>query len=671
MTLVATSLGHGMDTIREHLRAVLNVSPDAMFVVDQSGSVVDVNDAAAELFGYAADELIGKPVEVLLPDRLHPLQWHGRNGFPAHLSRQQGASRTRVRALTKAGHEIPVEVSLGPFGDGDDLAIVVSLRDVSARVARDDQFRTALDEAEQRLRTSELNFRRTNEHFKLFLKNAPAAIALLDRQLRYLIVSDRWLTDYGLADRDLHGLSHYDLFPNIPERWKDINRRCLAGETIKCDEDSFERSDGGTAWLRWEMHPWRTCDGRVAGMLIFSELITERKNAELALIKSNLELEQRVAERTVELERLKNDATRANTQKSWFVAAASHDLRQPLQAAQAYLSVLSRRTEREDLEELCAKARQPLKAMSDILDVLLDISDLESGHVEPQMRDFPLGDLLLRVIASAQNQAEEKGLHLSSVPTNLIVHSDPRLLERVISNFVINAIRYTDKGLIGMYCEAVGDKVCISVTDTGIGIPADALCAIFEDHVQLDNPARDRRKGLGLGLSIAKRIADALGHRISVKSELGSGSSFSIELPQSGVAAERLEVEPVAAPAASNDRPVVLLIDDDQDVAEAMQMLLQSYQFETYMAHSRDAALAMLESGLMPGLVLCDYRMPGANGVDVIRQVRQALGTEIPAVIVTGDMGLTECPGDLHKCAVLHKPVDVENFFSVIGKLAA
>jgi CheY-like chemotaxis protein len=217
----------------------------------------------------------------------------------------------------------------------------------------------------------------------------------------------------------------------------------------------------------------------------------------------------------------------------------------------------------------------------------------------------------------------------------------------------------------------VGDKVCISVTDTGIGIPAEALSTIFEDHVQLGNPARDRRKGLGLGLSIAKRIADALGHRISVQSELGSGSSFSIELPQSGIAAERLEAKQIAAPAVSSERPVVLLIDDDQDVAEAMQMLLQSYQFETYMALNRDAALAMLESGLNPGLVLCDYRMPGANGIDVIRQVRQVLNAEIPAVIMTGDTGLTKCPDDLHKCAVLHKPVDVENFFSVIGKLAA
>jgi CheY-like chemotaxis protein len=286
------------------------------------------------------------------------------------------------------------------------------------------------------------------------------------------------------------------------------------------------------------------------------------------------------------------------------------------------------------------------------------------------LQDFALNNLLVRVVACAQQQAQHKGLSLSSLPTDLMVHSDPKMLECIVSNFVTNAIRYTDKGLIGVYCEAAGDKVCISVTDTGIGIPADALAKIFEDHVQLGNPARDRHKGLGLGLSIAKRIADTLGHRISVQSELGSGSSFSIELPQARSAATTIAAAQ-PAPEREQDYPIVLLIDDDLDVAEAVQMLLQSYGVETYVAHSRDAVLTMLESGLNPGAVLCDYRLPDINGIDLIRQVRKVLNTDVPAVLVTGDMGLNEIPADLVKCALLHKPVDAETFLSVIGKLVA
>ena len=629
-----------MDAIKHHLRVALNVGPDAMLVFER-GTIIEVNTAAVDLFGYSADELIGQRTEFLLPDRLHHVHYKNRETFQAHPVRQSFGVSQRLCAIAKSGREIPIEVTVGPFGDST-TQVVVAVRDVSDRLKREEQLRGTIDELDRRLRASELDFRRLNEHFKLFLKNAPAAIALVDRQMRYLIVSDRWLSDYGLADRDIHGLSHYDTFPEISERWKDLHRRCLNGEILKSDEDRFERPNGAIDWVRWELHPWRQPDGRVAGMLIFSELITARKNAETALKTSHQQLEQRVADRTAELEHLKNEADRANAQKSWFVAAASHDLRQPLQASLAYLSVLSRKAEREDLEELCDKARQPMKAMSDILDVLLDISDLEGGQVKPQMTSFPLNDLLTSVVASAQHQALEKGLRLACLPTELSVTSDQRLLERVLSNFVTNAIRYTERGLIGIYCEPVAGKICVSVTDTGIGIPTDALGAIFEDHVQLANPARDRRKGLGLGLSIAKRIADALGHRISVHSELGAGSSFTIELPQADGAGAAATAAVKAPPAAVDEHPIVLLIDDDQDVAEAMQMLLQSYDFETYMAHSRDAALAMLESGLNPGLVLCDYRMPGANGIDVIRQVRRTLNVEVPAVIMTGDMGLTE-----------------------------
>lgn len=655
----------------ESLQAVLAVAPEPTLVVDTASKIVFANDLACTLFGYTPDEFLGMPVERLVPEYMRKDDTYYRTRFLTTPHRTYAGTSSKLRALHKKGREFPVEVSLGPMGSGKDLLVICSVRDISDRVEVEEQLRKAVHELQQRAHSSDADARRANDHFKLFLKHAPAAIAMLDKHMRYLVVSDRWLQDYGLADRDIHGMSHYDVFPEIPERWKEDHRRCLSGEVLKSDEDYFERPDGRVDWLRWESHPWRTGDGKIGGILIFSELITSRKHAEAALLRSYQQLEQRVAERTAALEQMKNDADRANAQKSWFVAAASHDLRQPLQASLSYLSVLSRKTNLPEVEELCEKARQPLKAMSDILDVLLDISDLESGRVQPRLEDFQLDELLQRVVANAQHQAQEKGLRLSCITTDFRVTTDSKLLERVLSNFVTNAVRYTAKGLIGIYCERISDKICISVTDTGIGIPADALGTIFEDHVQLGNPARDRRKGLGLGLSIAKRIADSLGHRISVQSELGSGSSFSIELPEarSGSVAAATVDSVAPAPAADKPKPVVLLIDDDPDVAEAMQMLLQSYDFETYMAAGRDAALAMLEAGLSPGLVLCDYRLPGVNGIEVIRQIRQAMNVIVPAVLMTGDTGLQNLPEDLDKCALLHKPVEVEQFFAVIERL--
>ncbi len=660
-----------MGRINDSFRAVLSVAPDATLVVDTAGKILFANDLACTLFGYTVEEFTGMPVERLIPENMRKEDAFYRARFMTAPHRTHTGTSSKHRGLHKNGREFPVEVSLGPVGRGPDLLVICSVRDISDRVEVEERLRKAVQELQQRAYSSDADAKRANEHFKLFLKHAPAAIAMVDRQMRYLIVSDRWLTDYGLENRDVHGLCHYDVFPEIPERWKENHRRSLAGEILKSDEDYFERPDGHVDWLRWESHPWRTADGKIGGIMIFSELITSRKRAEMALMKSYQQLEERVAERTAALEQMKNDADRANAQKSWFVAAASHDLRQPLQASLAYLSVLSRKTQQPEVEELCEKARQPLKAMSDILDVLLDISDLENGTVKPRMEDFALDGLLQRVVTSAQQQAQDKGLRLSCVSTDLWVHTDSKLLERVLSNFVTNAVRYTAKGLIGIYCEQINGKVCISVTDTGIGIPPDALGTIFEDHVQLANPARDRRKGLGLGLSIAKRIADSLGHRITVQSELGSGSSFSIELPE----AKNQNQTPAPVrdqapePSKADDKPIVLLIDDDPDVAEAMQMLLQSYSYETYMAPGRDAALAMLESGLTPGLVLCDYRLPGVNGIEVIRQVRRTMHATVPAVLMTGDTGLQSCPDDLEKCALLHKPVDVDKFFEVVGKL--
>jgi len=656
--------------IGKQLGALLELSPEPMFVLDGTSIIVALNDAASELFGYASKDLIGKPVETLVPSHLLPVHLRGRAHFYAKPSRQPLATSKRVCVLHSSGREIPVEVTVAPHRSGEGFQLICSVHDMTKRAAVEDHLRRSNEDLNRRRLTADTEARRANEHFKLFLKYAPAAIALFDRQMRYLIVSDRWLQDYGLGNRDIHGLSHYDVFPEIPESWKENHRRCLAGEVLKCNEDYFERADGHVDWLRWESHPWRTNDGKVGGILLFSELITARKEAETALLKSYSELEQRVADRTADLAALKDEADRANAQKSWFVAAASHDLRQPLQASLAYLTVLGRRTGRSDLEELCEKARQPLKAMSDILDVLLDISDLESGQVLPHHQDFLIGALIGRVVTNAQHLAAEKGLRLSNLPTDIAVRSDPKLLERVVTNFVTNAIRYTDKGLIGIYCEQLGDKVCLSITDTGIGIPPEAVEAIFQDHVQLGNPARDRRKGLGLGLSIAKRIADSLGHRISVTSELGSGSSFTIELPLAQGACQIASVTaPAEQPAAAISNPVVLLIDDDQDVADAMQMLLQSYDYETYMANGPAPAMAMLEAGLTPGLVLCDYRMPGTNGLEVIRNIRRHLNSPVASVLLTGDTGIQAIPTDIVNCALVHKPVDVDTFFAALATL--
>lgn len=202
-----------------------------------------------------------------------------------------------------------------------------------------------------------------------------------------------------------------------------------------------------------------------------------------------------------------------------------------MQAAHSYLDVLSARLADAQLRAICGSAGQALDAMNNVLDSLLDVTRLDAGIIAPRPRAFAVGEMLERVAATSAPHAEAKGLELTVQACPLTIYSDPNLLERVLANFVSNAIRYTASGKVTLSCEARGGDVVINVTDTGIGIPPDALKTIFDDYVQLNNPERDREKGLGLGLTIAQRMAVLLGHPINVRSTVGEGSTFSITVP--------------------------------------------------------------------------------------------------------------------------------------------
>jgi PAS domain S-box-containing protein len=509
------------------------------------------------------------------------------------------------------------------------------------------------------------------ELLRLFVQHTPNAVAMVDRDMRYLLVSGRWLEDFGLGGRDASTLEHYELFPQLPEHWKAAHKRCLAGETVSAREDRVVRPDGEIVWLRWELVPWRTADGAVGGMLVFTELITERKLSEQALRKSHEELEQRVAERTQALHAAKDAADRANALKSRFLAAASHDLRQPLQAAMAYLSMLGPKLG-EPEKTLGENARRSLDSMAEILDLLLDLAEIEAGSLRTEVSDFNVGELADRTLASHWAQAEEKGLALRFEGAAVFARSDRRLIGRVVDNLVSNAIRYTAQGEVVVRSERDGGVVRISVSDTGVGIPPESVELVFEPYAQLDNPARDRRKGLGLGLAIVRQILSVLGHTIQVRSSPGAGSTFTFELPAAEPPAELAEPPARGAAAPVARRPVVLFVEDNPIVALSLQLMLTEAGFDVHEAGKGEEALALVDSGVRPDVIMSDYRLPTFDGLEVIRRVRAAVCAEVPAVLVTGDTALAATgPATPPDCTILYKPVQPEELASVIGKLAS
>lgn len=393
------------------------------------------------------------------------------------------------------------------------------------------------------------------------------------------------------------------------------------------------------------------------------------------LRQSEKELERKVVDRTEALEQ-KNDelnnalsqlttqkevAESANLAKSRFLAAASHDLRQPMHTISLLVGLLRDQMRHPDAHQIVGKIHASVQAMGGMFDSLLDISKFDAGVVTPHMQTFAIGSLLDRIAATYEAQAHEKKLTLKIAPSNAHVTSDPVLLERILGNLVSNAIRYTEQGGVLVGCRRRGRNLLVQVWDTGIGIDESQHNNIFEEFFQLANPERDRSKGLGLGLSIARRSASLLGHSLTVCSIPGKGSVFSIALPISDENDAGYAVaSSAAAPTDLLARAFIVVVDDSTENREATEALLRHWGCHVVSAASADDAVAALQNHLrMPDLIFCDYRLrDGIDGVTAVRQIRQWAEDNIPAIIVTGDMAIHREQIREADIELLHKPVN-------------
>jgi PAS domain S-box-containing protein len=359
------------------------------------------------------------------------------------------------------------------------------------------------------------------------------------------------------------------------------------------------------------------------------------------------------------------DATKT---KSRFLAAASHDLRQPLQSISMYMSLLELQKEMPDeAKELCGEAGKSLGVMSRLLDTLLDISKLDAGSITPEKRDLSIRDILDNIVASSQPQADKKGLSIICEPCDQMVHTDPVLLERIIGNFVTNAVRYTNEGHVAIICTLRDKDMLIDINDTGIGMPADKLDTVFEEYYQLDNPARERKRGLGLGLSIAKLISKLLDHPLKVSSELGVGSTFSVLVPLGTNKPTSVPIS-ISSSETSQQEAVILLVDDDDDVIRSIARLLRAFNLEVHTALNGDEALAKISNGLSPDFLISDFRLPLYDGIELVQRVRAALGWEVPTVMVTGDTSSSKIrAARLSNFNVLDKPFDAKELLEIIN----
>lgn len=469
-------------------------------------------------------------------------------------------------------------------------------------------------------------------------------IAVVDKQLRLVAWNQRYLELFEfpqgliqvgrpIADVIRHNAEQGLCGPGNPE--DHVRRRIYHLDQGTRHTSSRVRADGRVIEVQGNPMPG-------GGFVMSFTDITVFRDAEQALKDANETLEERVQVRTQELERLNKQLVSATQRsehesrsKSRFLAAVSHDLMQPLNAARLFASSLSEVAKESETQQLAHHIESALEAAEDLIGDLLDISRLESGKLDVNVYGFAINDVLANLNAEFSALAKQQGIEFSMAPSQLLVHSDPKLLRRVVQNFLTNAFRYSPKGKVVLGVRRVAGEVRIEVWDNGEGINQDKQQEIFEEFNRGSQVRSDQ--GLGLGLAISKGIANVLGHQISMRSWPGEGSVFSISLKRASEVAPQVIASPIQA-VSDLSHIKVLCVDNETDILIGMEQLLARWGCDVRCATDIVESLKAIDEAWVPDVVLSDYRLDhGRTGLEILQQCRLRLGDSFIGVIISAD----------------------------------
>lgn len=591
------------------LQATLNSIRQGIAVFDAQGALMAWNHRFSDLVGLSPQGLVvGQPISpaegVVCCPLFGGLETIG----------------TRGRTL---------EVQYNPMPNG---GFVLTYADISEHKA-----------AEVALRDGEAKMR-------LITDAMPALIAYVDNQQIYRFTNRGYEDWFGIPRREINGRAMRDVLGSrLFDNRRHFVEQALRGET-SVFELEFPAPRRSIQFARATFIPhFAPQHGEVLGFFALIQDITESRLAAQALEESKGQLEVRVAARTLEL-RDTNDrlqtamcaAEEAQRSKTRFFAAASHDLLQPLNAARLFLAALTGQTLPPTAARLADNAGASLEAVDDLINTLLEISRLDAGAVETDIRAFALAPLLHQLATEFAPLAQAGNLHFRLRSRDLVVQTDGVLLGRIVRNLLSNAIRYARTGGILLACRPRVDGVEIGVWDQGAGIPQDKLQTIFGEFTRLSEHSGMCSKGMGLGLAIVHRLAQTLHHRLQVRSVYGRGAYFGIVVPYGVREALKTALpteEPTPLPHAGRENATLLLIDNDASILEGMVTLLESWHYRTLAAPSAAAAIALLgQQAIVPDAILADYHLDeGATGSEAIRAVVAYLGQPIPAALITAD----------------------------------
>ena len=614
-------------------RSLAELSSDWYWEQDAAGRLTYISEGLREKSGIDATRLTGScwwEIEALDPNG-------GWDGMRQKMDAHEAFHDVLLRYATDAPEAVFLTISGVPVtsADGSFAGFRGIGKDVSAR-----------ERIDAALRGSEERYRR-------MMDSARDGILMFDADGIITFANLRICSMIGYTDVELRGHSLAAFTETRPS--VQIGSAPKGGFVLR-------RKDGSSLLTMKINYPVSAKDGTHAGMLsIFTDISQFREREERIRQLAALAAE-------------KSEAERANLAKSRFLAAVSHDLRQPMHALGLFVEDLRGADLDDAATSVLAKMDSALELSNGLLDTILVMSGLESGMVAPNVVVFPLQKLLERVDQAFGAVAEKKGLRLLVIPCDAFVRSDPALLERIIFNLVSNAIRYTDRGGVAVACRNRGGAIHLQVWDTGLGIPAEYRDAIFREFYRIEGEGRDRG-GLGLGLAIVQSCASLLGHPLEVHSVPGRGSRFSVVVPRGMAADYREPVDDNTSaqePVPNFTGVTVLVIDDDELLLESTAALLSRWGCRVLTARSgRQAHAAMAGVDGRVDLVVSDLRLAANEmGTSVISELRETYERDLAALIVTGDRTLvTSREVKQHGLMLLYKPVPVNRLKSMMTKL--
>lgn len=523
------------------------------------------------------------------------------------------------------------------------------------------------DIAEQRRVLEVLEHQRRRK--QMLIKHTPAAVAMLDREMRYIIHSDRWLKDYGLDGQSLIGRSHYEVFPDLPERWKDIHRDCLGGQIRECKQDRFVRADGTEVWLEWAIHPWTDDDGDIGGIVMFTNVITQRILTERAL------------------EKARQNAESASHAKSEFLANMSHEIRTPLTAILGFADQLRSNQSDPESIELCSTIERNGAHLMELINDILDLSKVEAGRIDIHPERCSPTLLGYESVRTLQGRADQKRVTLivevsPEIPAECLL--DILRIRQMLINLLGNAIKFTSQGSVTLVIrtavDAAGSWLEFAVQDTGIGIPSDKLGSLFQPFSQIDSSTTRTQGGTGLGLCISRRLARLCGGDITVVSHVNVGSTFTLRLPLVAVPLSmpvettnrrsRWPSTPVSEAGIARKTARILVADDSADNRRLLDFIFRKANHEaTFVENGQQLVDRLRRPGADDDfdVIVIDMQMPVLDGYSAARLLRQR-GCDLPLIALTANV----MDDDRNKCLnagcddFATKPINREAFLETV-----